>query len=84
MTASAAFVRVERILLDGHDLLAAGYAAANAPGLGGRLGRLGSLLAAAPALGVIGLRDRRWTRRAAGLAYRGLGEDRLELIGLGF
>jgi phosphoserine phosphatase len=84
MTRSAAFVRVEQILLDGHDLSAALYAAANAPGLGQRLGRLGSLLVAAPALGALGWRDRRLSRRAAGLAYRGLGEDRLELVGREF
>lgn len=77
---TAAFVRIEETLLPTRDLEAALYLLARAPGVVGRLKRLGALAAALPALGVAGLADRRLHRRLSLLPCAGLGRDRVETL----
>lgn len=78
--ATAALVRVEEVLLPPRDLAAALHVAARAPGVVGRLSRLGALAAAAPALGLAARADRRLGRRLGLLACAGLGRDRIEVL----
>jgi phosphoserine phosphatase len=77
---TAAFVRVEGLLLPPQDLLQGLYVAAQAPGQGQRLGRWGAMAASLPALGLLAWRDRRRARRLASYQVRGLSADRVELL----
>lgn len=83
MHRAAAFVRIEEVLLPGHDALQALYLAGSAPGgLPPRLGRLAAVAATLPLIGLAGWRDRRLSRRLGALHLRGLSEDRVELLTL--
>ncbi len=75
---TVAFVRVEQVLLPARAALGALALAAEAPGFGGRFGRLGALAGALPVLGALGKVDRRLQTRLAALPLRGLTHDRLE------
>jgi phosphoserine phosphatase len=81
---TAAFVRVEEVLLPTHDARGSIYMALNAPGPGRRLARLGALACTLPALGALAVANRRKGRRLAYLHYRGLGADRVEILGTEF
>lgn len=77
MTATAAFFRVEGTLLKRPTALTAGWLAANAQELAGRVGRLGAWGLALPMLGA----DRGLGRRLQWSALRGMSEDRLVVLG---
>lgn len=77
---AAAFVRVESLLLPDLALRAPWHAALNAPGVGGRAGRVAALTAGLPLLGALQRVDRRTARRLAAYACRGLGGDRLAVL----
>jgi fatty acyl-CoA reductase len=81
---TAAFVRVEEILLASSDVTGSLYMALNSPGPGRRLARLGALVCTLPALGALAVGDRRRGRRLAYLHYRGLSADRIELLSAEF
>lgn len=79
---SAAFFRVEGTLTRRPTLAAAAWLAANGQQLGARLGRLGTIAAAAPfAVGGTPLEDRTFATRLAWSGLRGTSEDRLVLLG---
>jgi phosphoserine phosphatase len=77
---AAAFVRVEETLLPAGAIPAALEGARSAPGLGERLLRLGAVGVGLPALGALALHDRRRALRLAGLTWRGLTTDRVEIL----
>lgn len=77
---TAVFIRVEETLLPASDLQATAFQLAQAPGPHGRLARLGLLAAALPAIGAATLVDRRLARRVDHLLWRGLSQDRIELL----
>mgnify|MGYP003652420337 CR=1 FL=1 len=78
---SAAFVRVEGVLLPAHTLRCALYLGATTPGIPERLARWGGWLASAPLAAGFALADRRRLRRLAGYHLRGLTRDRIEALG---
>lgn len=78
---SAAFVRVEGVLLPAHTLRCALYLGASTPGIPERLARWGGWLASAPLAAGLALADRRRLRRLAGYHLRGLTRDRIEALG---
>lgn len=78
---SAAFVRVEGVLLPAHTLRCALYLGATTPGIPERLARWGGWLASAPLAAGLALADRRRLRRLAGYHLRGLTRDRIEALG---
>ncbi len=77
---TAAFVRVEQVLLPPRVALATLYLTAQAPGVGDRLARLGAVAGSLPALGALGLADRRLQGRLTALHLRGLTRDRVEVL----
>lgn len=77
---TAAFVRVEGILLARGVLGAAAYLAANAKKFGERALRLGIVGLAAPVHRILGQTDRALAHRLAHLAIRGMSEDRVEVL----
>jgi phosphoserine phosphatase len=77
---TAAFVRVEGILLARGVLSAAAYLAANAKKFGERALRLGLVAVAAPVHGLLGQTDRGLAHRLANLALRGMSEDRVAVL----
>lgn len=77
---TAAFVRVEELLLPAADVQATLFLVAHAPGLVERAARVGLLAASLPALAVGAVTDRRFQRRLSYLHWRGLGQDRVELL----
>jgi phosphoserine phosphatase len=78
---SAAFIRVEGVLLPPHTLRCALYLGASTPGIPERLARWGGWLASAPLAAGLALTDRRRLRRLAGYHLRGLTRDRIEALG---
>ena len=80
-TATAAFFRVEGTLVSQGTLAATAYLAGNAQGFGERLLRLGGVALAAPVFGLLGQNDRTLANRVAHLAYRGMSEDRIAVLG---
>jgi phosphoserine phosphatase len=79
-TNTAAFVRVEGILLARGVLSAAAYLAANAKKFGERALRLGLVGLAAPVHRLLGQTDRALAHRLAHLAIRGMSRDRVEVL----
>jgi phosphoserine phosphatase len=77
---SAAFLRVEGVLVRGATLGASAYLAANAQGVGERLGRLGQLALAAPFALAGPLAMGSASARATWAGLRGMGEDRLRVL----
>lgn len=77
---TAAFFRVEGILLSRGVLSAAAYMAANARKFGERALRLGLVAAAAPLHRLLGQTDRAFAHRVAHLAMRGMSEDRIAVL----
>lgn len=77
---TAAFVRVEGILLARGVLSASAYLAANAKKFGERALRLGLVGLAAPVHRLFGQTDRALAHRLAHLAIRGMGQDRVEVL----
>ena len=77
---TAAFVRVEGILLARGVLSAAAYLAANAKKFGERALRLGLVGLAAPVHRLLGQTDRALAHRLAHLAIRGMSQDRVEVL----
>ncbi|MFW5924843.1 MAG: HAD family hydrolase [Myxococcota bacterium] len=78
--AAAAFLRVEGVLLRRPTLTASAYLAANAQGLGQRLGRLGQLALAAPVALAGPMVTGSGAARATWAGLRGMGEDRLRVL----
>ena len=82
MTAhTAAFFRVEGTLVSQGTLAATAYLASNAQGFAERAWRLGGVALAAPIFGLLGQNDRTMANRALHLAYRGMSEDRIAVLG---
>ncbi|MFY0532456.1 HAD family hydrolase [Nannocystis pusilla] len=79
-TNTAAFVRVEGILLARGVLSAAAYLAGNAKKFGERAVRLGLVGLAAPVHRLLGQTDRALAHRLAHLAIRGMSQDRVEVL----
>jgi len=79
-TNTAAFVRVEGILLARGVLSAAAYLAGNAKKFGERALRLGIVGLAAPVHRLLGQTDRALAHRLAHLAIRGMSRDRVEVL----
>ena len=77
---TAAFFRVEGIVLDHGVLAASAYIAANAKKFGERALRLGLVALAAPIHGVLGQTDRALAHRLVHLAFRGMSEDRVTVL----
>jgi phosphoserine phosphatase len=77
---TAAFVRVEGILLARGVLTAAAYLASNAKKFGERALRLGLVGLAAPVHRILGQTDRALAHRLAHLAIRGMSQDRVEVL----
>lgn len=78
--ATAAFFRVEGALIPDSVLAASAYVAANAPGFGERVFRLGQVALSAPVYAFLGQTDRVLANRIAYLPYRNLSEDRIVLL----
>ena len=74
---TAAFFRAEGALVDRGALAVSAYFASNGKGFRERALRLGALALAAPVMGVVGQSDRNLANRAAYLACRRMGEDRV-------
>ncbi|HIA03400.1 MAG TPA: hypothetical protein EYN06_07980 [Myxococcales bacterium] len=81
MTETAAFFRVEGAIIEQGVLAASAYMAANGQGFGERLRRLGQVALSAPIYGLLGQNDRTLANRIAHLAYRGVSEDRILVLG---
>jgi len=79
-SSSAAFVRVEGVVLARGVLSAAAYLAANAKKFGERALRLGLVAVAAPVHRILGQTDRGLAHRLAHLALRGMSEDRVAVL----
>lgn len=77
---TAAFFRVEGIVLARGVLAASAYIAANAKKFGERALRLGLVALAAPIHGVLGQTDRALAHRLVHLAFRGMSEDRVAVL----
>ncbi len=77
---TAAFFRVEGILLSRGVLAASAYIAANAKKFGERALRLGLVALAAPMHTVLGQTDRALAHRLVHLAFRGMTEDRVAVL----
>ncbi|MEZ6185518.1 MAG: haloacid dehalogenase-like hydrolase [Planctomycetota bacterium] len=73
-------LRLEGVLVPPKAVAQSAYLAVGAPGRAERAARLGGLALGLPALGLLGLADRRRQRRWASLALAGLGEDRIEVL----
>lgn len=78
---TAAFFRVEGTLVGQGVLAATAYLAGNAQGFAERAIRLGHVVLAAPVFGLLGQNDRTLANRIAHLAYRGMSEDRVAVVG---
>lgn len=77
---TAAFFRVEGIVLGRGVLAASAYIAANAKKFGERALRLGLVALAAPVHGILGQTDRALAHRLVHLAFRGMSEDRVAVL----
>ena len=77
---TAAFFRVEGILLSRGVLAASAYIAGNAKKFGERALRLGLVALAAPMHSVLGQTDRALAHRLVHLAFRGMTEDRVAVL----
>jgi HAD superfamily phosphoserine phosphatase-like hydrolase len=77
---TAAFFRVEGIVLGRGVLAASAYIAANAKKFGERALRLGLVALAAPVHGLLGQTDRALAHRILHLAFRGMSEDRVAIL----
>ena len=77
---TAAFFRVEGILLGRGVLAASAYIAGNAKKFGERALRLGLVALAAPVHTLLGQTDRALAHRLVHLAFRGMSEDRIALL----
>lgn len=77
---TAAFFRVEGIVLDRGVLAASAYIAANAKKFGERALRLGLVALATPVHGLLGQTDRALAHRLVHLAFRGMSEDRVSVL----
>lgn len=77
---TAAFVRVEGVLLRRGVLAASAYLASSKPGLGERLLALGQVALAAPAYAVLGQNDRTFANRLAFLSCRKMSQDRIQCL----
>lgn len=77
---TAAFFRVEGIVLGRGVLAASAYIAANAKKFGERALRLGLVALAAPVHGLLGQTDRALAHRIVHLAFRGMSEDRVTIL----
>lgn len=80
-TRTAAFIRVEGVLLERGALALSAFYASNAAGFSERLFRLGQVALSAPLFGAPGGAYRGLASRMAYGACRGLSEDRLILLG---
>ena len=77
---TAAFFRVEGIVLGRGVLAASAYIAANAKKFGERALRLGLVALAAPVHTLLGQTDRAMAHRLVHLAFRGMSEDRVAVL----
>ncbi|MBL9099680.1 MAG: HAD-IB family phosphatase [Myxococcales bacterium] len=77
---TAAFFRVEGIVLSRGVLAASAYIAANAKRFRERALRLGLVALAAPVHGILGQTDRALAHRLVHLAFRGMSEDRVSVL----
>ena len=77
---TAAFFRVEGIVLGRGVLAASAYIAANAKKFGERALRLGLVALAAPVHGLLGQTDRALAHRIVHLAFRGMSDDRVAIL----
>jgi HAD superfamily phosphoserine phosphatase-like hydrolase len=77
---TAAFFRVEGIVLGRGVLAASAYIAANAKKFGERALRLGLVALAAPVHTLLGQTDRALAHRLVHLAFRGMSEDRVSVL----
>jgi HAD superfamily phosphoserine phosphatase-like hydrolase len=77
---TAAFFRVEGIVLGRGVLAASAYIAANAKKFGERALRLGLVALAAPVHTLLGQTDRALAHRLVHLAFRGMSEDRVAVL----
>lgn len=77
---TAAFFRVEGIVLGRGVLAASAYIAANAKKFGERALRLGLVALAAPVHTLLGQTDRALAHRLVHLAFRGMSEDRVAAL----
>ena len=77
---TAAFFRVEGIVLGRGVLAASAYIAANAKKFGERALRLGLVALAAPVHSLLGQTDRALAHRLVHLAFRGMSEDRVAIL----
>ena len=77
---TAAFFRVEGIVLGRGVLAASAYIAANAKKFGELALRLGLVALAAPVHGLLGQTDRALAHRIVHLAFRGMSEDRVAIL----
>src|SRR5688500_10546526 len=77
---TAAFFRVEGIVLRRRVLAASAYIAANAKKSGERALRLGLVALAAPVHTLLGQTDRALAHRLVHLAFRGMSEDRVAVL----
>ncbi len=78
---AAAFIRVEGVLFKRGLLSAAAYVARNAQGMKERALRTVGLALGAPAYGLLRQNDRTLANRVAYLAFRGMSQDRIEVLG---
>ena len=74
---TAAFFRVEGTIVRAGTLSTCAYLAANRPGLGERMLRLGQVALTAPVYGLLGQNDRSLVNRLAYLPLRHMGQDRV-------
>jgi phosphoserine phosphatase len=77
---TAAFFRVEGIVLGRGVLAASAYIAGNAKKFGERALRLGLVALAAPVHSLLGQTDRALAHRLVHLAFRGMTEDRVSVL----
>jgi putative phosphoserine phosphatase/1-acylglycerol-3-phosphate O-acyltransferase len=80
-TQTAAFFRVEGILVDRGALAASAFFASNAQGFTERAFRIGAVALGAPLYGLLTQRDPTLATRAAYAALRHMGEDRIAELG---
>lgn len=80
-TQSAAFFRAEGVLFKPGVVHAAAWMAAQRAGLRERAIRFGQAALAAPIFGVLGQNDRSLGNRVVHLAYRGMTNDRIAVLG---
>lgn len=77
---TAAFFRLEGVLVSTSAVAAAAYMAANRAGFRERAFRFGQAVAAAPIQRFLGQRDRNLSTKVAHLAYRDMSEDRIVVL----